>query len=133
MADFVIVPDNFGTGNSGLTPNNSQGTPWLGNILEAQQAGQNIVAQAADGPPDTKATVIIVDSSGGTVDIELPTAVGNTGRTITIKRIGANNVTITPDGSEELEGAAAAITLATTLFFRTIISDGVAWHVIGNN
>ena len=75
--------------------------------------------------------VILCDSSGGIFTITLYTAVGNDGRTITIKKIdsSANAVTVDGDGTETIDGA-----LTKTLNYQysamKLISNGTSWFII---
>lgn len=70
-----------------------------------------------------------VDAGGGGFTLDLPTASGNTGKTITIKNIGASNsVIVDPDGGETIDGA-ATYTLDTQWQAVTIFSDGSNWLI----
>jgi len=75
---------------------------------------------------------IYVDATGGAATVNLPTAVGNTGKIFTIAKIdsGTNTVTIDPNGSETINGATTAI-LSVQFDNITIQSDGANWRIIG--
>ncbi|MFP5519911.1 MAG: hypothetical protein ACLGGX_08405 [Bdellovibrionia bacterium] len=79
-------------------------------------------------------SVIATDASGAAFAVTLPTAVGITGREYTIKKIdnSANAVTVTPSGTETIDGA-ASYSLGAQWKYVKMISDGANWLVIGNN
>lgn len=64
--------------------------------------------------------------------IDLPTAVGIAGwKTTIVKSNNVNTLTITPNGSETISGAASYV-LNRTGEHVTVISDGADWFVIGS-
>ena len=72
---------------------------------------------------------VTLDASAAPRTATLPTAVGITGRTYVVKKLGTgvNAVTITPDGSETIDGAASlAITLQNDT--NIVVSDGANWQ-----
>lgn len=78
--------------------------------------------------------VVRVDSSGGAVTITLPTAVGNDGRGVIVKKVdvgAVNDVTIDGDGAETIDGAAtiAIVAASEAKGVRRLISDGAGWLV----
>jgi len=78
---------------------------------------------------------LIVDASGGTVNINLPTAASvGAGRTIVISSAstsGANNVTITATGGDAFGDQAGPLTIATGGSY-TVTSDGTGiWYITG--
>jgi hypothetical protein len=73
---------------------------------------------------------ILCDGTSNTVTINLPTAVGITGRIYNIKAINVDNaVTVDANGTEEIDGSATAITLSLMESI-TIQSDGSNWWII---
>ena len=74
--------------------------------------------------------VVLGNASSGNFTVTLPTAVGITGRTYTIKSISTGTVTIDGAGSETIDGA-TTVGLSSQYQFRTIVSDGSNWSVIG--
>jgi hypothetical protein len=95
------------------------------------------VVQAADkvGPiiyPAVIGDLIPCDVSGGTVTVNLPTAVGNTNREIWVKLISAatNPCTINTAGIETIDGAATAV-LNTDYEWIILRSDGANWMQLG--
>ena len=80
--------------------------------------------------PTSLDCVILCDATSNTVTINLPTAVGITGKVYNIKAINVDNaVTVDADGTEEIDGSATAITLALMEVI-TIQSDGSNWWII---
>ena len=71
-------------------------------------------------------TLFAVDASGGAVTVNLP-AISGLGSTVSvgIKKTdsGANNVTVTPSGSEEIDEASGSITIGVTNSGRVFLSD----------
>lgn len=77
--------------------------------------------------------LVLADASGGAFTVTLPRAEDGTKR-LTIKRIssGVNAVTIEPQGSDTIEGA-ASVTLATQWGSRTLQSNGSdAWVILAS-
>jgi len=74
----------------------------------------------ADDPytviPTSGQTIYNVDTTGGTVNIAFPTAVGNTAA-YTVHNRGANSVILNPDGAETINGNATQ----TLLFLNTSV------------
>ncbi len=75
---------------------------------------------------------IIVDTTGGAVEVDLPTAVGITGKSYMIVdsgNAGTANVTIDPNGTEQIDdgGAGVAIVLDVNHGMVELISDNVGW------
>lgn len=64
----------------------------------------------------------------GTTTMTMPTPVGNT-NLYTIKRVGTNTVTISPNGSETFDGA-ASISILTRYDSYDLISDGTNWNIV---
>lgn len=73
--------------------------------------------------------IILADSSGGAITVNVPTAVGNTAK-YTIKLVTAGNtLTITPDGVETIDGSATApISVANVAL--TFISDNANLYIM---
>lgn len=64
--------------------------------------------------------------------INLPTAVGNAGQVFTFRNYDANTTTITPNGSETINGA-TTYTLNAAYAYVTIASDGANWMIINES
>lgn len=77
----------------------------------------------------TQADKVIICSTGSFA-ITLPTAVGNSGLTKTIKNISAaTTITVTPNGAETIDGA-ATVALSNRYDSITVISDGANWYIV---
>jgi hypothetical protein len=75
--------------------------------------------------------VLLVNCTGGSRTINLPTAANNTD-CIVVKRVDAsinNTLSVTAAGSETIDGSSTASIRAqyTSL---TLVSDGTNWHII---
>lgn len=80
----------------------------------------------ADGTKD----VILADSSGGAVTINLPAAASHPGRVLAILKTSASNtVTIDPNLAETIGGAATKVSYTDGELWR-IVSNGTNWIVL---
>ena len=61
--------------------------------------------------------------------MSLPTAVGITGRVYVIKNSGTGTITVDPNGSQTIDGA-ATVALATQYQSIMVMSNGANWIVI---
>lgn len=96
--------------------------------VTAAVLGQTLATVAADLTLGPGHQTVAVDTTSGAVEVTLPPANGCPGQLYRIKRIsaGANNVTITPDGSDTIEGDASR-TLSTQWAGLTLIAQGTRW------
>jgi hypothetical protein len=75
--------------------------------------------------------VVIMDTAAAIRTFTLPTAVGVPGMQFTVKRKGANSVTIATTSSQTIDGAAAStFNLATDFAKLTVVSDGANWLTV---
>jgi hypothetical protein len=85
---------------------------------------------AAPLAPDLQ-NVILANSSGGAVAINLPTVVGRKGKSFLIidseQSADTFNITVTPNGAETIDGAAAAVVMNRPGQILELITDGVEW------
>jgi len=76
-------------------------------------------------------TFILVDTSAGAVEVDLPAVASSSGRTIVIKDEGGsaatNAITIDPNGAETLDGSATSKTITTNYGYASIFCDGTQW------
>ena len=76
-------------------------------------------------------TVVLADATGASLTVTLPTAVGISGRVLTVKRTnsGANTVTVATTSSQTIDGALTQVLTSqyTSLDF---ISDGSNWSLL---
>lgn len=71
-----------------------------------------------------------VDTTAGAITVNLPAATGNLGKQYVIKRIaGANNVVITPNGSDTIDGS-ATFTLNTSASLWIVSNGDASWYRI---
>jgi len=66
--------------------------------------------------------VVLVDTSGAGVTVTLPLASSEPNRVYKIKNLGANTVTVSPQGSDQIDGS-ASLTLTTQYEVATLIAD----------
>ncbi len=73
-----------------------------------------------------------MDALTGPVTVTLPTAVGNIGRELVIKKIdsSSNEVTVGTTASQTIDGA-SSLNLILRYNFVSVVSDGSNWNVIG--
>lgn len=72
--------------------------------------------------------VLLADSTGANVVVNLPAASAKVGRTLTVKKkVAANQVKLHPNGTDKIEGVAADFVLAAALAVVQLISDGTDW------
>jgi len=80
--------------------------------------------------------LVTVDSSGGATTINL-LAAGDATQPLTIKNLGTNTVTVTPDGTDTIDGLTSfVIVAASSPTFPSIMlaSDGVsAWWILASH
>jgi hypothetical protein len=76
-------------------------------------------------------TMYLVTTTGGAVEVDLPTAGSQAGKTIDILAVtgATNSVTVDPDGSETINGSATSLTLSSNYQNVTLISDGTNWVI----
>jgi len=93
------------------------------NILQAvtTQTGTTYSATTTDN--------VILANPSATQTITLYTAVGNTGRTVTIKNISSQIVIIATTSAQTIDGASQR-TLTTQYDGVTLVSDGSNWYII---
>jgi hypothetical protein len=118
-----LIPSNSGSQGQFLRQNSTGGTIY-------QNLNSNLVVVTTSYAPTAVDDLILASSSALT--ISLYTAVGNTGKTLTIKKTDAslaNIITITPNASEKIDGA-SSYTLNTLNEILTIVSDGANWQIV---
>jgi hypothetical protein len=73
----------------------------------------------------------MVDVTGGTFNVQLPTAVGVQGRLLAIKNNGGGAVTILPYGSEKIDDKTLLILSETNAV--QLVSNGAQWVILGQD
>lgn len=101
--------------------------------VAAKSANFTVWADDATGSPKD---VYLVTTGASTITVSLPTATtgdASTGRVVTIMKAdaGAGSVTIDADGTEEINGS-TTVSLSSQYNYRTLVSDGTEWFVIGS-
>lgn len=86
------------------------------------------ITQTASPYTAASAIVILGNTSGGNITVNLPAASGNTGRFYYIKNTGSGVVTIDGNGSETIEGETTQQLLQEDCAL--IVCDGSNWHLI---
>lgn len=124
----LTLPINDGSANEVLQTDGSGNLSWV-----AQSGGGLTIAttSSATYSLSTYNTMVIVDSSSNPVEVDLPTASGNAGKTVDVlAKTGATNaVTVDPNGSETINGNAASRTLNVDYSNITLVSDGSNWVI----
>jgi hypothetical protein len=126
-----------------LTDDLSGSLPTKINANFRKRSFLNVAAKSADFTVWTDDTagspkdVYLVTTAASTITVTLPTVASGdalNGRAVTIMKVdsGAGSVSIDADGSEEINGATTK-SLSSQYDFATIVSDGVAWYIVGNN
>lgn len=90
-----------------------------------------VVSKTAAYSATVRDQLIKADATGGAFTVTLPTAVGATSKTYTIKRMnaGANAVTVACSGAETIDGS-ATYSLSSQYASVTVVSDNSNWLVI---
>lgn len=91
----------------------------------------------ADDSAGDPTDIYLVTTASSTIVATLPAAASTDaagGRVVTIMKAdsGAGSVTIDGDGSETINGA-TTVSLASQYNYRTIVSNGTTWFVIGSS
>ena len=78
--------------------------------------------------------IILANASSAAFTVTLPTAVGVSGQTYTIKRTNlvANAVTVATTSSQTIDGSPTYILSAQYKYLK-VVSDGSDWVIVGNN
>jgi len=100
----------------------------------AMSASFTVWADDSAGDPTD---IYLVTTASSTIVATLPAAASAdaaAGRVVTIMKVdsGGGSVTIDGDGSETINGA-TTVSLASQYNYRTIVSNGTTWFVIGSS
>ena len=90
----------------------------------------SVVALSAAGNASVN-QVVLCDTSGGGFTVTLPTAVGVSGKTITVKKVSSDGSALTVDttGGQTIDGQAQQV-WTTQYTSMMVVSDGANWHII---
>jgi hypothetical protein len=118
--------------NSSITINGSPvslgGSVSVGTgVISVETKNSNYTVLTSDGQD----VLIRADSSSGPITITLYTAVGNEGKTISVKKTdsSSNSVTINTTSSQTIDGS-LTYTISSRYTSVTMVSDGVNWDII---
>lgn len=120
-----------GVGTTGqvLTSNGAAALPtWQ----TSAGANYSVVSKTTTYSVTTSDNVILVDDSGGSWTLTMPTAVGNTGHTYYIKKTNnsTNTVSLATTSAQTIDGnASSVLKLATQQESYELISDGSNWII----
>lgn len=109
-------------------------TGWV--LPNPQQQNVSLIT-VADSPyaVDPLDVFIGVNSTGGAITVDLPSAASAPGRVIEIYDVdgfaNTNNITVQPDGAELISGAASQ-TISTAYGGITVVSDGTNWEIVSS-
>ena len=94
-------------------------------------ARDTVVKKTATYTATADDDTILCDATSGAMTINLPTAVGISGKKYNIKKIdsSANNVTIDPNGTETIDGA-STLAISGQYDSYTVQSDNANWWII---
>ena len=116
------VPPTRNLTINGNTQDLSADRTWtVGNATVISSVSVNTAAGSA-------AYTDYVYLASGTINVTMPTAVGNTAR-YTIKNVGAGTVTIDTTGAETIDGSLTA-PLPVQYTSLDLVSDGTNWNII---
>lgn len=115
-----------GSANQVLTSAGGTSAPTWANAV----ANLAVTAKTSNYTLLTSDDVVTGDSSGGAFTLTLPTAVGNTGKVFTLKKIDTSflQITVATTSSQTIDGVTTT-TLATRYETLVLISDGANWMV----
>ena len=100
-------------------------------IRTAYQGAISVVTKTAAYTATAGDDTILCDATSGAITVNLPTAVGISGKKYDIKKIDStsNSVTIDPDGTETIDGETTIVIIGENDNY-TIQSDGTNWRII---
>ena len=136
--DGGVFRDNRwdGTGYSNaidiVSPATAFNTEEIGNSWNAKPSSiTTLTSKTANYTATIFDEVVLADATSGNVTISLPTSVGNGGKNFKVKKVdaSANTVTVDPNSSQTIDGAATKV-LSSQYAFINIVSDSNNWFEI---
>ena len=117
-----------GTAGEFLQTNGAGSAPtW-----EAVSTTMSMLAKSGDytvATSDGSDVMIVVDSSGGDVELTLYASSGQAGAVVRVKRTsGSNEVKLTGNASENIDGANEVVMITAAYASNSIVCDGTGWH-----
>lgn len=127
-ADGKVSDTAYGSGWNGVT-SIAPSKNAVYDRLESGLVGTTVAYVEKTSTYTISATTdFIVNCTSGTFTVDLPTAVGITGRMFIIKNTGGGTITVNGDGSETIDGSLTQ--LLTTTDSLHICSTGVNWIIL---
>ena len=132
--DFIEdVTTNFSLENTAANHMTVSGT--ASNVVMVSNTVRELTitnTSASTYPQTTNDDVIICDTSSNAVEVDLLAVASARDIVLTIVRNGGNNVTVDPNGSEEINGGGAGTpyTLSSDRDTIRIIQNGTEWFII---
>lgn len=122
------------TSNTIQLGNTSVVTVVTSGAIKSNGMLSNLVSKTSAYTLLTSDEIITGDATSSAFTITLPTAVGITGQTFTIKRLnaGINIVTVGTTASQTIDGTSTYILNAQYKYLK-VVSNGTSWLVIANN
>jgi hypothetical protein len=103
---------------------------FTNNVVFLGATTYNIATKSSSYPLVSGDGIILLN--GTTLTATLPTAVGITGKTYTIKEIAASSGTVATTSSQTID-ASTTYALSAQYKYVTVVSDGANWKIIANN
>jgi hypothetical protein len=124
----VSASNTIQLGNTSITSVVTSGT------IKSNGMISNLVSKTSAYTVQTSDEIITGDATSASFTISLPTAVGITGQTFTIKRMnaGVNSVSIGTTSSQTIDGAPSWVLNAQYKYLK-VVSNGANWLIIANN
>ncbi len=126
-ADYNIIKTNYFTTPASHSVNGAN------TIVRSNEGFSTIKTVTASYSATWADEIILVDASGAAVTVTLPPPASYPNVPITIKKIDSstNVVTINPNATETIDGAASQSLSAQNAFI-TVVSDGVNWYIVAS-
>jgi hypothetical protein len=134
IARTSTIPARLGVGTNGqvLTADSAQAT----GLVWATPSGGGaaalvVISKSATYTLLTTEDVVLCTASGGAFTINLPTAVGNSGKVFYIKKVDSSilAVTVDADTTETIDGQLTQV-ISNQYDNITIVSNGTNWSII---
>ena len=107
------------------------GTTMPASTLEVNGSVANKVTTITGNTTIDASHAVVICNSASNFTVTLPTAVGITGRTYTIKNVNTGIITITPAGGQTIDGSSNKLLSAPNNAIQ-LISDGGNWQIIND-
>jgi hypothetical protein len=124
----VYGPTSF---SSGLTANTLNVTGLTTTSGLTSTGGITFPQVTINGSYTAKTSDYMIDITGGTFNVQLPTAVGVQGKLLAVKNNGGGAVTILPFGSEFIDDKTLLILSETNAV--QLVSNGYQWIILGQD